>query len=159
MLQLVLCINYCHNKNIVHLDIKPENFIVCQIKPLKIKLIDFGFSEFYEKYNDLFIFTGTIPYVAPEILKCNYHFNSDIWSLGCVIYCLMYKIFPFNCDNYIATMHNVEKSTEYLSLLNLLKSEYHKLGHLSDLLLRMFIIDPIKRISSSEVLLHHFLKN
>lgn len=98
---MALCIKDCHDNNIIHLDIKTENFILTSKNPLKIKLLDFGFSiQYNEHENKPFIHLnkayGTPFYIAPEVLydkKCC--FSSDVYSLGAIIvYFLFSKLNP-----------------------------------------------------------------
>lgn len=85
------CIKDCHDNNIVHLDIKLENFIVMNKNPLKLQLIDFGFSQ-NKEYGKLKETLGTINYIAPEIIKSKtYSKASDIYSLGISIIYLITK--------------------------------------------------------------------
>ena len=60
-------IEYCHNKNIVHRDIKLENIMIDS--NLNIKIIDFGFGLSVLKDKKLNIFCGTPSYMAPEMIK------------------------------------------------------------------------------------------
>ena len=60
-------IEYCHNKNIVHRDIKLENIMIDS--NLNIKIIDFGFGLSVSKDKKLNIFCGTPSYMAPEMIK------------------------------------------------------------------------------------------
>lgn len=81
------CVKLCHDKEIAHLDIKCENYIVTNRVPLELKLVDFEMarqgSGFKRKLE------GTVYYMAPEFLECGkYSTKSDIWSLGAVAYFL-----------------------------------------------------------------------
>jgi len=66
-LQIINGINYLHNKNISHLDIKLDNIILDDNKVVKI--IDFGFSTISKEDNLLSFFCGTPSYMPPEIVK------------------------------------------------------------------------------------------
>jgi calcium-dependent protein kinase len=68
---LLLAINHCHEKKIVHRDIKAENVMVGEDG--HIKLIDFGLSALnHSKSQTMSEVVGTPYYVAPEILKGKY---------------------------------------------------------------------------------------
>lgn len=75
---------------IAHRDLKPANFVISNISPFTIKLIDFGFS----KIDDLMqSFAGTPLYMAPEISSKiikdsnkSYNYKCDIWSMGIILY-------------------------------------------------------------------------
>ena len=81
--QILSGINYYHNLNIIHCDIKPENIMIIEAKSL-IKIIDFGSGCFDDK--KIFTYIQSRYYRAPEvILEIGYDNKIDIWSLGCVI--------------------------------------------------------------------------
>jgi serine/threonine protein kinase len=97
--QSLLALEYLHENKIMHRDIKPANILVESREPLlHIKLADFGLS----KANDyLETICGTHTYAAPEIVKYSesatrgrYAHAVDIWSLGVVIFELVYDL-PF----------------------------------------------------------------
>ncbi len=94
-MQICEGLNYCHQKNIVHRDIKLENILLDEKN--NVKIIDFGFSVIIEPDKKLNIFCGTPSYMAPEIAgKVLYKgAPTDIWSLGIILYILLCGTFPF----------------------------------------------------------------
>ncbi|KAI5192131.1 serine/threonine-protein kinase TTK/MPS1 [Nematocida minor] len=95
MLRAVKCI---HEHRIVHRDLKPGNFLFVNGR---LKLIDFGISN--EIRNDTTNIIrekqiGTINYMSPEAIiegKTKMGRNSDIWSLGCILYEMYFGESPF----------------------------------------------------------------
>ena len=111
--QIMSGIAYCHEKGIVHRDMKLENVLfVTEEKDSPIKIIDFGLSVLLGKKdinkeddpNDLKKYgfkrmktkVGTIYYMSPEIIKGNYDEKCDIWACGVILYTLLGGYPPFN---------------------------------------------------------------
>ena len=103
--QLLMALSCMHNNNIYHLDIKPENIMMCDKGNKNIKLIDFGLCYTYEKHLEMPLNSkGTVQYFSPgfnfryhkeelnkeltnEILRRPYPID-DLWSLAVSI-CLI----------------------------------------------------------------------
>merc|ERR1712187_169982 len=79
--QMLLAVNYLHSHNIVHRDLKLENFLYDKRNSNHLKLIDFGFSKFRDGDKRLRTSCGTLSYVAPEVLQESYTNQCDLWSL------------------------------------------------------------------------------
>jgi len=81
-----------HQKGYVHLDLKLENIIIT--KTNKYKLIDFGsihpiISQETDNLHLIKGIVGTNSYLSPEAALKYYHSNSDVWSLGIIMYSLL----------------------------------------------------------------------
>jgi serine/threonine protein kinase len=94
--QLTSALNECKQHNILHFDLKPDNFLIT--KEGQIKLSDFGVGRLLDStYQQAYTFVGTPLYMAPEVLSNEpYSFAADVWSFGCVIYQLMTLKPPFD---------------------------------------------------------------
>jgi|688.fasta_scaffold02005_31 serine/threonine protein kinase len=111
--EMAKCIKQCHDNNVVHLDIKPENFIVKSENPLKLVLIDFGFSEVLEtSTGELFSRkTGTEHYCAPEIHRRLFSKKSDVYSLGVICYMLFTNSLLIDSDWRYGIESSIKKPT------------------------------------------------
>ncbi|KAG2393152.1 hypothetical protein C9374_009729 [Naegleria lovaniensis] len=92
ILQMADCLSFMHKRKIIHRDLKPENIFLeeCSEHTCKIVLGDFGLAKNIPKSHGLFSQVGTMNYWSPEIVNNDeYGSETDIWSLGCVMYELM----------------------------------------------------------------------
>ncbi len=84
--QALAAMAYAHEHKIIHCDIKPENFIL--FPGNQVKLADFGFAKISLRTLKA-SGSGTIDYIAPEQAMGRPKFQSDVFSLGLVIYRLL----------------------------------------------------------------------
>jgi len=100
LIQICSVLYYLHQSNYIYYDLKPENILVAEKdgQPV-IKLIDLGFAR---HVNDDKIpgITGTMQYIAPELLKKEaYDHRIDLYSLGILLYRVIYGTFPFEMND------------------------------------------------------------
>ena len=144
--QIVKGILYCQNKNICHRDIKLENILIINNKIIKI--IDFGFAIKCNRNEYQEFFCGTLYYMPPEIVNKQKYipFYSDIWSLGVLLYTMVFGNFPFRAN----------KEDELFELINEGNLTFPDGVKVSDkvknLLSKTIVIKPTKRISLEEIL-------
>ncbi len=117
--QMLEAVDHIHEHRIVHGDLKPANFVFVKGQ---LKLIDFGIAKAISDhttniYRDSQI--GTINYMAPEAIapsseaaaeegpKMRLGRASDIWSLGCILYQMLYGRPPFAALNTIQKLHAI----------------------------------------------------
>ena len=113
------CVNgleYIHSHSIVHRDIKPQNLYLTENGGVKIG--DLGISIDFSSPTVPTDCVGTFQYMAPEVVRGeNADFSADIWSLGCVLYELMWRRPLFAEGSYsrlivqIAEQSNITPST------------------------------------------------
>ena len=141
-MQLVDTVIKCHEKGVVHRDIKDENILI-DINTFKIKLIDFGCGAFLQEglYHK---FMGTRVYSPPEWINCRGYTAEalTVWSLGILLYNMLCGEIPFESDQEISTGRLVW--FKQLELSNQVK----------DLILGCLTVDPSKRMTLCEVLNH-----
>ena len=104
LLELNKSLKEMKEKNIIHRDLKPSNILLSlnksQINKISFKISDFGLSKLLNesKTNSMSI-NGTPITMAPEVLKGQNNLiysKSDIWSLGIIIYYMLFKEYPYN---------------------------------------------------------------
>ncbi|XP_065216741.1 serine/threonine-protein kinase Nek7-like isoform X2 [Planococcus citri] len=96
IIQLSSAIDFMHANRIIHRDLKPANILLS--KDGDIKICDFGLGKCFVEGDRLYSTSalGSPYYMSPErLLREKYYFNSDIWSLGCIIYELAALQSPF----------------------------------------------------------------
>jgi len=90
-------LSYAHSKGILHRDIKPENILISDEG--KVKLTDFGLGLFIRGERLTVSMAGTPLYMAPEAWKGEFRKESDLWSVGAVLYELLSGYPPFESSN------------------------------------------------------------
>merc|ERR1712179_859604 len=138
-MQLVDTVSECHEKGVVHRDIKDENILI-DIHTFKIKLIDFGSGALLQEglYHK---FKGTRVYSPPEWINCGAYTAEalTVWSLGILLYDMLCGDIPFESDHEISAGHLI-----WFKQLNLS-------SQVKDLISGCLAVDPSKRISLEEV--------
>ena len=149
--QIILAIQYIHNHNIVHRDIKLDNILIDLDN--KIKICDFGVSKRIKNNEIMYEQCGTPTYIAPEILKGKGYegFSVDVWSVGVVLYAMLSGTVPFKGNN-LRELHQLILSGQYKPINDISKEA-------SNLLKKILEIEPKKRISINDILSHSWLSD
>ena len=150
LIQIFESIDYLHSQNIIHCDIKPENYVVIFNNkgydiPI-LKLIDFGnIRKIPHNKQKLFNFSGTKEYMAPEALE-NSGFNEKIdeWAAGIIMYNMLTGADPFSAENDMDYKDNIK-----FKKINFEYIKNEKLRELNEKLLNRFVS---KRITAKEAL-------
>ena len=157
MFQILSAINYCHNMKIIHRDLKPENILIIERDSNgmpRIKIADFGTSKIVEKGHVQRKLVGSSYYIAPEVLKKHYDEKCDLWSCGVIMYILLSGRPPFGGDTDKEIMDKV-----IIGEYDLKTSPFDKLSSSGkDLIQKLLMIDPQKRLSAQEALAHPWFK-
>ncbi len=146
--QIINGIEYIHNKGIAHRDLKPENLLLDKDK--KLKIIDFGLSNYFDEINLLKTPCGSPCYASPEMVSGKKYngFLIDIWAIGIILYAMLCGYLPFEDDNNDILFKKILKC----------KLDYPKdLSSLSkDIMNKILVTDPKKRINIQQIKQHQF---
>lgn len=161
--QLLNGLKYLHDRNIVHRDIKPENILIID-KDLHVKLADFGLAKIIGEDSFTTSLCGTPSYVAPEILEPSgqrrYSRAVDIWSLGVVLYICLCGFPPFS-DELFSEKNPFNLSQQIrMGRFEFPSPYWDTVGDAAlDLIEKMLMVDPMKRIKVDAALDHPWIKD
>lgn len=94
--EMLLGIEHVHSRNVVHRDVKPDNFLFGGMGGNTVKLCDFGLARVPPKKGLMKEIAGTAPYMSPEMLKgVGYDHRTDIWSFAATAYVMVFGEFPY----------------------------------------------------------------
>lgn len=109
MKQILEGLQHMHQREVLHLDLKPENIMLIRPDSKQIKLIDFGLARKYNPKENLKVMFGTPEFVAPEVITYERITPAtDLWSIGVIAYILLSGLSPFMGDTDAETLTNVQ---------------------------------------------------
>lgn len=158
-------LKFMHKKNIAHRDLKLENIFLAWNKNagrVIAKIGDFGHaSQIFEKTKDPYTL-GSPDYAAPELYRNENHnsLHGDRWSYGVCLFSSFEKRFPFQVnrtrEGFVVNPFTVdgEEMKTYSVQINWMKAE----PEFEDLISKLFIYEPKKRLGMKEILRHDFFK-
>jgi len=151
---------YLHDNRVAHRDIKPENLLLSDPyhKDLNtLKLADFSFARQVKKRNDCRTLCGTPGYLSPEMLERfpAYDVKCDVWSVGCLLFLLLAGYLPFD-DEDDEVVFDLTRDGKFE-----FRPEFWNSVSKSakDLVTKMLIVNPNKRISASRALQSHWIEH
>uniref|UniRef100_A0A8C1BM74 MAP/microtubule affinity-regulating kinase 3 n=1 Tax=Cyprinus carpio carpio TaxID=630221 RepID=A0A8C1BM74_CYPCA len=142
--QIVSAVQYCHQKHIVHRDLKAENLLLDA--DMNIKIADFGFSNEFMVGNKLDTFCGSPPYAAPELFQGKKYDGPevDVWSLGVILYTLVSGSLPFDGQNLKELRERV--------LRGKYRIPFYMSTDCENLLKRFLVLNPTKRGTLEQIM-------
>ncbi|KAL7576338.1 hypothetical protein ACA910_018154 [Epithemia clementina (nom. ined.)] len=156
IVKMLKAVAYCHIRQIAHCDMKPKNLLLMSDdNDSYIKLADFGFSARVHEPKSLTKQCGTPFFVAPEILlRKGYDQQSDMWSVGCIIFLLLSGQLPFMGRSQKELFRKIvagkyefgDKEWEGVS------------DEARDLVRGLLVLDPDQRLTATQAVRHRWLK-
>ncbi|XP_050342412.1 uncharacterized protein LOC126768424 isoform X3 [Nymphalis io] len=134
--QIATAVYYCHIHKICHRDLKLENVLLDDTGSAKIA--DFGLSNVFKESSLLSTFCGSPLYASPEIVKGTPYIGPEVdcWSLGVLLYTLVYGAMPFDGSNFKRLVRQISNGDYY---------EPKNPSTASPLIRDMLTVDPLKR--------------
>lgn len=159
MRRIASAVEHLHRHNIVHRDLKPENLLLTSHNPVyaDVKVADFGLARMYTE-SAMQTICGTWAYAAPEVRNdpVGYGPKVDVWSMGVILYVLLVAFHPFDPRGNLSEdelWHRIENG-----MFDFREKAWKNISEeAKDLIDRMLVIDPKKRLSAAEVLAHPWL--
>jgi len=158
--QIAAAIRACHEHNVVHRDLKPQNILLShpdknnpRVQDIILKIADFGFARFLSDGVMAGTLCGSPMYMAPEVIRSlQYDGKADLWSIGTIMYqCLTGKA-PFQAQTPQALKQFYERN---INLAPSIPSSTSR--ELTDLIVRILKRNPKERIDYEEFFNHPFL--
>ncbi|KAG8519004.1 Serine/threonine-protein kinase SIK2, partial [Galemys pyrenaicus] len=147
--QILSAVDYCHERKVVHRDLKAENLLLDN--NMNIKIADFGFGNFFKSGELLATWCGSPPYAAPEVFEGQQYEGPqlDIWSMGVVLYVLVCGALPFDGPTLPILRQRV--------LEGRFRIPYFMSEDCEHLIRRMLVLDPSKRLTIAQIKEHKWM--
>ena len=143
--ETISAVKYLHEHNVIHRDIKPENILLDH--NYRVKLSDFGWSNFCEENEKRKTFCGTPEYLSPEMVKKLPHdYRVDIWSLGVLLFECLAGYPPFTGQSEEELFKNIRQLKIHWPI------DFPPLA--KNLVMKILKLNPKERPSLDEILKH-----
>ena len=143
--ETISAVKYLHEHHVIHRDIKPENILLDH--NYRVKLSDFGWSNFCEENEKRKTFCGTPEYLSPEMVKKVPHdYRVDIWSLGVLLFECLAGYPPFTGQSEEELFKNIRQLKIHWPI------DFPPLA--KNLVTKILKLNPKERPSLDEILKH-----
>jgi calcium/calmodulin-dependent protein kinase I len=152
---IITGINGCHELNVVHRDMKPENIMATKKSSdvPDFKITDFGLSVVLPPEGYVTGTLGTREYLAPEmIVHKNYGTSVDMWSIGCIAYTLLCGFHPFSDNETVPLYTQIVTGKWQFFEEGISLSDSAK-----DFVSQLLTLEPTERMTAKQALLHPFI--
>lgn len=152
--QIANGLHVLHQQNFIHRDLKPQNILLsCDSDDAVLKIADFGFARALSPFDMAATICGSPLYMAPEILRHEkYDARADLWSIGAILFELLYGHPPYTASNPIELLKVIESSALELS-------DSVTVTESCQMLLRSLLVkDPNDRLSTEHFFNHEFME-
>jgi MAP/microtubule affinity-regulating kinase len=152
--QIAEAMLYCHERKIVHRDLKLENVMLVDVDSKECKIVDFGIAGLGAGVGSKKAETGTLRYMPPELLMNQSlmpHPSQDIWALGVILYGMLCGSLPFDAESEKEMLALVKEGIKYPKDVSGLSNE------VKDLIAKMFTWDANARLKTIDVCYHPWL--
>lgn len=148
--EIALAFDYLHKHKVIYRDLKPENVLLDADG--FVKLTDFGLAKDLTDIETATTFCGTAEYLAPEIVsRRNYTYSIDWWTLGILLYELLFGQTPFESTNRMKMFKNITSKEPVFP---------HNADPTAASLISMLLNkDPKKRPGLQEIKAHPFFQD
>jgi len=153
LLQIVQAVKYLHEHKVIHRDLKLGNMFLSD--KLQVKVGDFGLATKIEFEGERKrTVCGTPNYIAPEVLdgKQGHSYEVDIWSIGVILYTLLYGKPPFETSDVKTTYRRIRMNAYSFPESIPISSQA------KNLIERILVPDPSKRPSLDDIITHDFFR-
>ena len=154
--QLAGALKHLQERNIYHRDLKPHNLLLSST--FQLKIIDFGFSTLQHR-NSFKRICGSPLYMAPEMIHTNeYHSLSDLWSIGIIMYEILFGHHPFPKMKHFSEFTKFMSQPLHITLPpNKRPAQVQPSIHCLNLLRRLLTNNPLFRISWNDFFSHPWI--
>ncbi|KAM4707721.1 serine/threonine-protein kinase Chk2 [Discoglossus pictus] len=159
--QMLLAVQYLHENGVIHRDLKPENVLLSSsTEECCIKITDFGQSKILGEASLMRTLCGTPTYLAPEVLSsagtAGYSSAVDCWSLGVILFVCLSGYPPFSEQASKIPLKDQIGGGQYTFIA---AAWEHVSQPALDLVKKMLVVDPNKRLTTKQALQHPWLQD